>query len=318
MKVLVTGASGFVGGAVAARLAADGIQARAAVRRPDAPIPAGTERIQVADLTADTDWSSATRGVDVVVHAAARVHVMRDRAADPLTEFRRANVAGTLALARQAAASGVARFVFLSSIKVNGEETTRGRPYTADDPPAPVDPYGVSKHEAEQGLRALADDTGMEVVIIRPVLVYGPGVKGNFKTMLQLVRSGMPLPLAAVKNSRSLVAVENLVDLIVHLLEHPAAANRVLLVSDGEDLSTPDLLRRAAAAMGRPSRLVPVPTTLLLTLARMLGRRAVVQRLCGDLQVDVSATRALLDWTPPISVDEGLRRAVHVLPSSGG
>jgi len=206
----------------------------------------------------------------------------------------------------------VRRFVFLSSVKVNGEFTEAGQPFTADDVPAPVDPYGLSKHEAEQLLRQIAAETGMEVVIIRPPLVYGPGVKANFESMMSWLAHGVPLPLAAVtRNRRSLVALDNLVDLIVTCLNHPAAANQTFLVSDGEDLSTAQLLKRMGAAMGQPTRLFYVPPALLKLGATVLNKPGIYQRLCGSLQLDIAKTRQLLGWTPPVSVDEGLRRAAE-------
>ena len=265
----------------------------------------------VGDINDATDWGRALVDVNSVVHLAARVHVMHDTAADPLTAFRVVNVEGTLSLARQAAAAGVKRFVFISSVKVNGEATLPGQPFTADDVPAPLDAYGVSKMEAEQGLRELSAQTGMEVVIIRPPLVYGPGVKANFAAMMRWLRRGVPLPLGAIHNQRSLVALDNLVDLIVTCLTHPAAANQTFLVSDGEDVSTTELLRRMGRAMGHPAHLIPVPASLLKLAATMLGKQDVAQRLCGSLQVDIEKTRRLLGWTPPLSLDEGLRRAAR-------
>jgi nucleoside-diphosphate-sugar epimerase len=310
--ILVTGATGFVGSALVARLARDGTETRACVRRNDASMPDGVHTVHVAGLTADTDWSSALAGVYVVVHAAARVHVMDDTAADPLTEFRRVNLEGTLNLARQAAAAVVRRFVFVSSIKVNGESTLPGQPFTADDKPAPLDVYGVSKMEAEQGLRELAAETGLEVVIIRPPLVYGPGVKANFASLMRAVQRGWPLPLGALHNQRSLVALDNLVDIIVTCLSHPQAANQTFLVSDGQDLSTTELVRGMAQAAGVPARLLPVPVWALQAGASLLGKGDAVQRLCGNLQVDMSKARSLLGWVPPVSVEEGLRRAMAV------
>jgi nucleoside-diphosphate-sugar epimerase len=305
MNILITGASGFVGRRLVERLRPTYPGLTAAVRQSPAP-----GETAVGDIHADTDWSSVLCGRQCVIHTAARVHVMRDETTDPLATYRRVNVAATLNLARQAAAAGVKRFIFLSSIKVNGEQTPLGQPFTADDTPAPEDAYGTSKWEAEQGLQQLASETGMELVIIRPPLVYGPGVKGNFASMIKLVAKGLPLPLGAVHNQRSLVALDNLVDLIITCIDHPAAANQVFLAGDGQDLSTTELLRGVALAMGRPSRLIPVPPFLLMLGATLLGKKAVAQRLLGSLQVDVAKARNLLEWEPPVSVEEGLKRCV--------
>lgn len=251
------------------------------------------------------------QGVDALVHCAARVHVMQDDAADPLDAYRLVNVEGTLNLARQAATAGVQRFVFVSSIKVNGEASLSGQPFTTDDVPTPLDPYGVSKLEAEQGLRELEAQTGMDVVIVRPTLVYGPGVKANFASMMLWVERGVPLPMGAIHNARSMVALDNLVDLLVTCLKHPAAAGQTFLVSDGEDVSTTELLRRTAQAMGKKALLLPVPAFLLELGAAMLGKRAVAQRLCGSLQVDIEKTRRLLGWKPPLTLNQGLKKAVE-------
>lgn len=322
MRVLVTGASGFVGAALVSRLSAEHVSCVAAVRRQEATRFEGVTQVVTGDLSAQTSWRQALNGVDVVVHLAARVHVMRDAAADPLAEFRRVNVQGTLHLARQAAATGVRRFVFISSVKVNGEEThathsgprpscAKG-PFRADSVPAPQDLYGISKMEAEQGLREIGAQTGMAVVIIRPPLVYGPGVTANFQAMMRWLVRGVPLPLGNIMhNRRSLVALDNLVDLIETCITHTAAANQTFLVSDGEDLSTTDLLRRMGQALGKPARLLPVPPALLKLGALLLGKSEMAQRLCGSLQVDISKTRQLLGWSPPVSVDEGLRKAAE-------
>jgi nucleoside-diphosphate-sugar epimerase len=243
-----------------------------------------------------------------VVHAAARTHIMQDTVADPLTAFRLVNVQGTLNLARQAAEAGVKRFVFLSSVKVNGELTQMGHPFRENDIPAPQDPYALSKYEAVAGLCRLAEETGMEVVIIRPPLVYGPGVKANFENMIRWVRRGIPLPFAAVSNKRSFVALDNLVDFIATCIVHPKAANQTFLVSDGEDLSTAELLQRVGLVLGKPMRLFPVPANLLQLAAGLIGKKTMAQRLCGSLQVDISKARDFLDWAPPLSVDEGLRQ----------
>lgn len=305
MRVLVTGANGFVGGALVVRLMRGGHKTIAAVRSNPEP-----DQTLVGEISAQTDWSQALSGCDVVVHTAARVHHLRENAADPLAEFRRVNTAGTLNLACQSVAAGVKRLVFISTIKVHGEVGVEGCSFEADDMPAPKDPYGVSKHEAEQFLRQVASETGLEVVIIRPPLVYGPRVKGNFASMMSWIARGVPLPLGAVTNNRrSLVALDNLIDLIVTCLDHPAAANQTFLVSDGESVSTTDLLRRLGNAIGKPARLLPVSLVLLRAAATLLGKGDMVQRLLGNLQVDISHTCKTLGWKPPIGVDEGLRRA---------
>lgn len=266
----------------------------------------------MASISGNSCWANLVHEVDTVIHCAARAHVMNDHSIDPLKAFQEINVGGTLNLARQAALQGVRRFIFISSIKVNGESTAFERPYHADNVPAPEDPYGLSKLEAEQGLQQLSAATGLEVVIIRPPLVYGRGVKGNFASLIKLIEMGVPLPLGAIHNKRSLVGIDNLVDLIIRCIDHPAAANQVFLAGDGEDLSTTQLLRGVAKAMGRPSRLIPAPVSLLQLGASLLGKKALAQRLLGTLQVDITKTRELLDWTPPVSVDEGLKRCFSV------
>lgn len=309
-RVLVTGSTGFVGTALTAYLDADGrFAVRCANRRESGGAPPGAERILVGETPAAEDWRRAVAGVDAVVHLAARVHVMRDDAADPLAEFRRVNVAATMDLAREAAAAGVKRLVFLSSVKVNGDCGL----YTENSVPAPEGAYGISKHEAEVSLRSWASYSGMEVVIIRPPLVYGPGVKANFRSLMRAVARGIPLPFGAIHNQRSLIAVQNLVDIIVTSIEHPGAANETFLVSDGEDLSTTELIRRLGTAMGRPARLVPVPAFILMASGALLGRANVARRLLGSLTVEISKARRMMGWTPPVSVDEGLRRAVASL-----
>ena len=315
MRVLLTGASGFVGRSVLGRLSSrTSIEVVAITRSPLVGLPISVTSLQIVGVESQEDWHPALAGVDAVIHCAARVHVMNDVEVDPLSEFRKVNVEGTLNLARQAALTGVRRFIFVSSIKASGEETVLNVPYSADAQAFPIDPYGVSKLEAEQGLLNLAAETGMEVVIIRPVLVYGPGVKANFLSMMHWLHRGVPLPLGAVHNKRSLVALDNLVDLMVTCIDHPAAANQIFLASDGEDLSTTELLRRMGMALGKPARLLPVPSWLIKSGAAILGKQALAQRLCGSLQVDINKNRELLGWVPPVSVDEALRRtAEHFL-----
>ena len=275
--------------------------------------------LAVGDVSRDTAWQEALDGVDVVVHTAARTHVMSESADDPLEAYRRVNVDGARALAEQAAEAGVRRLIFLSSIKVNGEETATGSPFCADHVVAPEDPYGQSKWEAEQALMEVGAGTGLEVVIIRPPLVYGPGVKGNFARMMTWVAKGVPLPLGAIDNRRSLVAVNNLVDLVAVCIDHPAARNQMFLAGDGEDLSTTELILRLGKAMGRPARLLTIPPGLLRLGAAMLGKGDMARRLLGSLEVDISKARDVLGWEPPVSVDEGLRWAVepHVSRRSG-
>ena len=310
-RLLITGATGFVGKAVCEQAVHDGLFVRGALRIR-VEVPSSIEPFVVSEINVATDWGSALRDVNVIVHLAARVHVMHDTATDSLRAFRSVNVDGTLNLARQAAAVGVKRMVFISSVKVNGESTWPGRAFTEVDAPNPQDAYGQSKLEAEQGLRQLSANTGMEVVIIRPPLVYGPGVKANFAALMRVVQRGWPLPLGAVHNQRSLVALDNLVDFIVTCITHPQAANQTFLVSDGQDLSTTELVRGMAQAAGLPALLLPIPVWALQAGASLLGKGDVVKRLCGNLQVDISKARNLLGWVPPVSVDEGLKRTMTV------
>ena len=311
MRVLLTGASGFVGKAVLKAALQHGYEIRA-IYRSTVSAMGQPEAIIISGLDGNADYSTALQAVNLVIHAAARAHIMQEDVTDPLAEYRRVNVVGTLNLARQAAAAGVRRFVYISSIKVNGEATLPGRPFTADDIPDPKDAYGQSKYEAEDQLKRLAQETGMEVTIIRPPLIYGPGVKGNFSSLIKLVRLGIPLPFGGVThNCRSLVGLDNLVNLILVCTNHPQAANQTFLVSDGEDLSTAELFRKIGLGLGRQVRLVWLPAALISFMASLIGKKLISQRLLGSLRVDITKTCELLDWKPSVSVDEGMRRATE-------
>jgi len=335
-SALVTGATGFVGTALCRRLAEEGVNVVAAIRQaaensaadfncsPDSgsPVPeqgkqagySGTlpsfRPVVVGNIDAHTDWSPALAGVEVVFHLAARAHVLRETAADPLAEFRRTNVAGTERLARSAAAAGVRRLVYVSSVGVNGLYTREGRKFSEADVPQPHNDYALSKWEAEQALHRIGAETGLQVVIVRPPLVYGPAAPGNFAQLLAVVANGIPLPFASVRNQRSLVYVGNLVDALITCASHPAAAGKTYLVSDGEDVSTAELMRRLAGALGVPARLFPCPPALLLLAGRLTGRHEQVERLLGSLQVDSDKIRRELGWMPPCTLQQGLAEAV--------
>lgn len=311
--VLITGATGFVGSRLVGFLNSQfpNTELRLAVRhQPDelqvpSVLPAGSIEV-VGDINPHTNWTNSLVGVDVVIHLAARVHVMNDLALDPLEEYRNANTLATIHLAQEAAKAGVKRFIYLSSIKVNGEETLPGQSYSEDSTPAPIDPYGVSKWEAEQGLEKVCAQTDMEFVIIRPPLIYGPGVKANFQKLMGLVAKGLPLPLGSVHNQRSMLALDNLVSFIAEAISNPLAANQRFLLSDGEDVSTTQLLKLLAKGMGESSWLIPIPAFILRGAAQMLGASAAADRLLGSLQIDSSKARQLLQWQPPLSVEEGI------------
>ena len=305
-SLLITGATGFVGRTLCAELLARGYEVRAAVRTA-ANSPENAAVSVVGEIDGETRWAEALHGIDVVVHLAARVHVMHENADDPLAEFRRVNAEGTEHLARSAAANGVRRMVYVSSIKVNGEETTDGHIYSEKDIPAPQDPYGRSKWEAEQLLQRVARETGMEIVIVRPPLVYGTGVKGNFAQMMRAIARGLPLPLATVRNKRDLVYAGNLVDALIVCATHPAAAGNTYLISDGEPVSTPELLGRLAQALGVSVHLFHFPPALLKLAGKLVGRSAQIERLLGSLQVDSGKIRRELNWIPPYSLQQGLQ-----------
>mgnify|MGYP005990122695 CR=1 FL=1 len=318
MRILITGATGFIGSSLVLYLSSKGYSLIIASRKVSDIMLPNIMQVMIGEITSETDWAEVfkDKNIDVVIHLAARVHVMQETTTEPLEEFRQTNTAGTLSLARQAATAGVSRFILLSSIKVNGERTTADKPFTADDTRIPTDPYGISKYEAEQGLRELAVQTGMEVVIIRPPLVYGPGVKANFLSMMRWLHKGIPLPLGAIHNQRSLVALDNLVDLITTCIDHPAAANQAFLVSDGEDLSTSALLQRLGHGLGKPACLLPIPQNFLTSSLNLLGKGEIAQRLCGSLQIDMSKTRELLTWVPPVTVDEALYKTAQAYLAS--
>ncbi|MBN1283946.1 MAG: SDR family oxidoreductase [Anaerolineae bacterium] len=304
MNILVTGANGFIGRRLCRALAAAGHSVRGAVRRPDRALPGvNVDWVTVGDIGPDTGWRPALEGIDAVVHLAARVHVLDETARDPLAAFRQVNVTGTAHLARTAAACGVRRLVHMSSIKVNGETTGPACGFTETDAPRPAEPYGISKWEAEQTLRRVEAETTLEVVVVRPPLVYGPGVGGNFRRLMHWVRRGVPLPFANVPNRRSLVGIDNLVDFVQCCLTHEAAAGATFVICDGEDLSTPELIRRLAHAMHRPARLFPLPFAPALA-ARM-------PRLYGSLVVDAGKARRVLGWSPVCAVDAGLAQTVQ-------
>jgi nucleoside-diphosphate-sugar epimerase len=306
MKILITGANGFVGKPLCAELLRRGHTTRAAVRS-SATVQEGEQAIVVGDISGATDWTHALRDVDVVMHLAARVHVMKDTAADPLTEFLKVNLHGTVNFARQAARAGVKRLVYVSSIKVNGERTTGKQSFTEADTPAPQDFYGVTKWQAEQALLRIAQETGLEIVIVRPPLVYGPGVKGNFISLLKAIDKGMPLPLAGANNMRSLIYAGNLVDALIVCATHPSAAGQTYLVSDGEAVSTAALVDKITRALGRSNRSFYFPPGLLRAVAALSGRSHQVEKLFGSLLVSDSKIRSELGWAPPYSLEQGLR-----------
>lgn len=318
-KVLLTGGTGFVGRSILGALVEAKYQVVNVTRKPTATTLPGVQDHVVQSLSGRNDWSVSLKGVDAVIHSAGRAHIMNETHANPLQAFREVNVEATLNLARQAAAAGVKRFIFISSVKVNGEETEANRAFSSSDTPAPLDAYGVSKMEAEQALLELASQAAMDVVIIRPVLVYGPGVKANFERMIATVDKGLPLPFRTISNRRSLIFVENLVDLICLCIHHPAAANRVFLASDGEDLSIGQILDKLAVAMNKKSRLFAFPQGLLALAASLIGKKEFFQRLCGSLQVDISDTRERLGWVPPVSVDKAFAiTALHYRAKEAG
>ena len=309
-KVLLTGATGFVGRALQQRILIDDQYDLTIAVRSIVDAPSSVRVVQVTDLTADTDWSEAVQGVDVVIHCAARAHVLVESSDDPLIEFRKTNVGGALALAQQSLAAGVKRFVFISSIGVNGA-STQVEPFTEKSVPAPHAPYAVSKLEAEVALQELCAGTSMQLVIIRPPLVYAAHAPGNFARLLKVVSFGFPLPFLLVKNQRSMVALENLVDFILCCAAHPAAANQTFLIADHQPISTSQMLRYLYAGMGKRLLLLPVPVSLMRFFATLAGRKALFNQLCGSLEVDASKAQQLLGWTPPVTVEDAMRKVAE-------
>ncbi|GIU08562.1 UDP-glucose 4-epimerase family protein [Shewanella morhuae] len=308
MEIVLTGMSGFVGQALLPRLLNKENNIRAAVRSLNKTLDGQISQFSIDNICKNQNWKNIVTGADIVIHCAARVHVMDDSASNPLDEFREVNTYGTLNLAQQAADAGVKRFIFISSIKVNGESTELGFPFKPDDNFIPIDPYGLSKHEAEIGLHKISEETGMEVVIIRPTLVYGPDVKANFASLLNLVSKGLPLPFGCITtNKRSLVSVTNLADLIMTCIEHPKAGNQVFLVSDDNDVSTASLVREMSKGLGKPSRMLPVPLWCYSVAGKLFNKQDVVSRLLGSLQVDISHTKETLGWAPPQTIEQGFK-----------
>ena len=310
INVLITGGTGFIGGSVLRRLCYEKYITTFTYRNKINILPLNARRCVINNINKKTDWFNALQNQDIVLHCAGLAHIINEREFNPAQIFNEVNVEGTLNLARQAVASGVNRFVFLSSIGVNGVKTEQGESFNELNIPNPHNYYSQSKLEAEQGLLRISNESGLEVVIIRPPLVYGYNAPGNFGSLKRAVQRGWPLPLGAVQNQRSLLALDNLVDFIITCINHPQAANQTFLVSDGQDLSTTELVRGMAQAAGVTARLLPVPVWALQAGALFLGKGEAVQSLCGNLQVDISKARSLLGWVPPVSVEEGLRRAM--------
>ncbi len=307
-KVLITGANGFIGSALSERLSMDGLLVRAACRNQSNFDGNKIEPVEVGDIDAHTDWQKALKDIDIVIHLAARVHVMNESASEPLAEFKKINTAGTLNLANQAAKAGVRRLIFFSTIKVHGEQTEET--YRASDEVNPQDPYSLSKWLAERGLQEIRENSGLEIVIIRPPLVYGPKVKGNFLRLIKLVNKGFSVPLASIKNKRSMVGIDNLCDLVKTVLLHEKADGEVFLVSDGRDLSTPELIEYLARCLEKPARLIGFPVSWLYFFARVVGKKPEFERLCGSLRVDIQKNREILDWQPPYSIEHGISKTV--------
>lgn len=315
MKIAITGSTGFIGSALLKKLVENKHDITAILRKPT-PESNEQKTIIVPEISSTTKWTEKLMTYDIIIHCAARVHVMKDNSTNPLAEFRNINTFGTLNLAQSAADSGVKRFIFISTIKVSGEYTIPGKSFKSSQTPNPIDNYAISKFEAEQGLLEIGKKTGMEVVIIRPPLVYGPGVKANFQKLMEYVKKTIPLPLGAVNNSRSLVSMDNLIDLIATCVVHPKAANQIFLVSDDHDVSTTQLLKKLANALNKPSLLIPVPRPVFTFFSKLFGKQAIVNRLFESLQVDIEHTKNTLNWQPPISFDKALKKTATFYKNS--
>lgn len=315
MRIFVTGATGFVGKALINELLSAGHNIVAGVRNYSMELPVEVEQQQIGDLSLLSEQNTiidTLKKIDVVIHTAARVHIMQDKAADPLTEFRKMNVNATLSLAKQSVSAGVKRFVFISSIKVNGESTNNRQAFRETDKPAPEDAYGQSKLEAEQFLFEIGQTMPMEVVVIRSPLIYGPGVKANFASMIKIIKKGIPLPFGAIHNERSILAIDNLVDFLRLCIVHPAAANQVFLMADGKDVSTTELVTKIAKAYQRPVRLIPVPASWMIFIAKLTNKNNISDRLFGNLQIDITKAQQLLGWKPVVSMEQQLNKMAEL------
>ncbi len=310
-RVLITGANGFIGNALCEKLILSGYDVLGLVRSSDKmkSLPKGVPTVNVGSIGQYTDWSRALTGVNVVIHLAARTHILKENTPNPINEYREVNLYGTGQLARMAVNEGVKRLIFMSSVGVNGEQN-EGTPFSESDQPNPSRPYSVSKWEAEKVLKRIAYETGLEIVIIRPPLVHGPGVKGNMLQLLNLVKWSVPLPLAKVNNKRSFIGVTNLVDVLIKCIDNTNVSGETMLVSDGEDISTPDLIRRLANMMNKPNALIPFPESLLRIIYSNIGKNNPLKQICSSLTIDTSKMCSLLKWKPPLTLNQGLEAMV--------
>lgn len=318
MNIFVTGGTGFIGSTLIKELDVKGYKVTTTIRNSEILLPSGIKKCFISDIGTEYDWNDSLKGQETVIHTAARVHIMNDRSRSALDDFRRINTIGTLNLARAASNAGVKRFIFLSSIKVNGEMTENGRPFSAEDLPMPVDPYGISKLEAEIGLKKIAENSCMEVVVIRPTMVYGPGVKGNLLSLIKIVDKRIPLPLGNVDNLRSMVALDNLIHFIICCITHVNAANQVFLVSDGHDISTTDLVLKIGLTLNKPVIFLPIPIRVIKQVGIFFGQKKIINRLYRSLQVDISKNKEYLNWNPPIDINQEMDKMIKFYRSERG